>query len=335
MAGKGTRLRPFTLTCPKPLLQINDKPIVEHLIDQITSKLTTKIDEIIYILGDEAYFNSDVVTSLTLIAKKYNAKTKVYRQLDQLGTGHAIMCAEDSLEGPSIIAYADTMIQGQISIDSDVDGIIWVKKVENPSSYGVVKLDEKQNITDLIEKPQDYISDLAVVGIYYFKDISIIKNELKIHLNQKLSPGKEYLLNYGIERMIEKKKVFKSQEIETWMDCGTPKLLIDSAKKIMESQIILDENNSFLKSGNVKITQPVFIGKNVKIKDSKIGPFVSIGDNTDISNSNIESTLIYKSVKVSNADIKNSILGAYSVYDGSNKEIFLGDYSQINNNEDN
>ena len=335
MAGKGTRLRPFTLTCPKPLLKIIDKPIVEHLIDQITSRLTTQIDEIIYILGDEAYFNSDVVSSLTLIAKKYNAKTKVYRQLDQLGTGHAIMCAEESLHGPSIVAYADTMIQGQISIAPDVDGIIWVKKVEDPSSYGVVSLDEKNNIIDLIEKPQKYVSDLAVVGIYYFKDISIIRDELKIHLNDKLNPGKEYLLNYGIERMIEKKRVFKSQEIETWMDCGTPKLLIESAKKIMNSKIILEENNSFIKSGNVKITQPVFIGKNVKIKDSEIGPFVSIGDDTEISNSNIESTLIYKSVKVSNADIKNSILGAYSVYDGSNKEIFLGDYSQINNNEDN
>ena len=135
--------------------------------------------------------------------------------------------------------------------------------------------------------------------------------------------------------MIEKKRVFKSQEIETWMDCGTPKLLIESAKKIMSSKIILEENNSFIKSGNVKITQPVFIGKNVKIKDSKIGPFVSIGDDTEISNSNIESTLIYKNVKVSNADIKNSILGQYSVYDGSNKEIFLGDYSQINDNEEN
>ena len=335
MAGKGTRLRPFTLTCPKPLLKIIDKPIVEHLIDQITSRLTTQIDEIIYILGDEAYFNSDVVSSLTLIAKKYNAKTKVYRQLDQLGTGHAIMCAEESLHGPSIVAYADTMIQGQISIAPDVDGIIWVKKVEDPSSYGVVSLDEKNNIIDLIEKPQKYVSDLAVVGIYYFKDISIIRDELKIHLNDKLNPGKEYLLNYGIERMIEKKRVFKSQEIETWMDCGTPKLLIESAKKIMNSKIILEENNSFIKSGNVKITQPVFIGKNVKIKDSEIGPFVSIGDYTDISNSNIESTLIYKSVKVSNADIKNSILGQYSIYDGSNKEIFLGDYSQINDNEDN
>ena len=335
MAGKGTRLRPFTLTCPKPLLKIIDKPIVEHLIDQITSRLTTQIDEIIYILGDEAYFNSDVVSSLTLIAKKYNAKTKVYRQLDQLGTGHAIMCAEESLHGPSIVAYADTMIQGQISIEPDVDGIIWVKKVKDPSSYGVVSLDEKNNIIDLIEKPQKYVSDLAVVGIYYFKDISIIRDELKIHLNDKLNPGKEYLLNYGIERMIEKKRVFKSQEIETWMDCGTPKLLIESAKKIMNSKIILEENNSFIKSGNVKITQPVFIGKNVKIKDSEIGPFVSIGDDSDISNSNIESTLIYKSVKVSNADIKNSILGQYSVYDGSNKEIFLGDYSQINDNEDN
>ena len=335
MAGKGTRLRPFTLTCPKPLLKIIDKPIVEHLIDQITSRLTTQIDEIIYILGDEAYFNSDVVSSLTLISKKYNAKTKVYRQLDQLGTGHAIMCAEESLHGPSIVAYADTMIQGQISIAPDVDGIIWVKKVEDPSSYGVVSLDEKNNIIDLIEKPQKYVSDLAVVGIYYFKDISIIRDELKIHLNDKLNPGKEYLLNYGIERMIEKKRVFKSQEIETWMDCGTPKLLIESAKKIMSSKIILEENNSFIKSGNVKITQPVFIGKNVKIKDSEIGPFVSIGDDTDISNSNIESTLIYKNVKVSNANIKNSILGQYSVYDGSNKEIFLGDYSQINYNEEN
>jgi glucose-1-phosphate thymidylyltransferase len=335
MAGKGTRLRPFTLTCPKPLLKIIDKPIVEHLIDQITSRLTTQIDEIIYILGDKAYFNSDVVSSLTLIAKKYNAKTKVYRQLDQLGTGHAIMCAEESLHGPSIVAYADTMIQGQISIEPDVDGIIWVKKVEDPSSYGVVSLDEKNNIIDLIEKPHKYVSDLAVVGIYYFKDISVIRDELKIHLNDKLNPGKEYLLNYGIERMIEKKRVFKSQEIETWMDCGTPKLLIESAKKIMSSKIILEENNSFIKSGNVKITQPVFIGKNVKIKDSEIGPFVSIGDDTEISNSNIESTLIYKNVKVSNADIKNSILGQYSVYDGSNKEIFLGDYSQINDNEEN
>ncbi len=333
MAGKGTRLRPFTLTCPKPLLKIIDKPIVEHLIDQITSKLTTPVEEIIYILGDEGYFSSDVVKSLISISDKYNAKTKVYRQLDQLGTGHAIMCAEESLEGPSIIAYADTMIQGEISIDPDADGIIWVKKVENPSSYGVVNLDKDGNISSLIEKPKDYISDLAVVGIYYFKDISLIRDELKIHLSEKLSPGKEYLLNFGIERMIDNKKIFKSQEIETWMDCGTPNLLIESAKKIMTKKAYSDVNNSFTEEGVVKINHPVFIGENVKIQNSTVGPYVSIGDNSSIKNSHIDSCVIYNNTIIDNANLRNSIIGSNSIFDGHYNQMFIGDYSQINKNE--
>ena len=119
------------------------------------------------------------------------------------------------------------------------------------------------------------------------------------------------------------------------MDCGTPKLLIESAKKIMMKNADSDINNSFTEDGVVKINHPVFIGKDVKIKDSEIGPYVSIGDNAHISSSTIKSTLIYTGAKVSNADIQNSIFGAYSVYDGSNKEVFLGDYSQINDNEDN
>ena len=88
------------------------------------------------------------------------------------------MCAEESLSGPAIIAYADTMIQGKIEIDLKVDGMIWVKKVENPSSYGVINLDKESNIKELIEKPKDFISDLAVVGIYYFKESSLLRDEL-------------------------------------------------------------------------------------------------------------------------------------------------------------
>ncbi len=332
MAGRGTRLRPFTLTCPKPLLKIIDKPIVEHLIDQITSNISSEIDEIIYILGDESYFNTDVVSSLKLISDKYKAKTKIYRQLDQLGTGHAIMCAEESLRGPSIIAYADTIIHGKILIDSKSDGIIWVKKVDNPSSYGVVNLDKSGNIQELVEKPKEFISDLAVVGIYYFKDISLIRDELKVHLSEKLSYGEEYLLNYGIEKMIEKKNIFKSQEIDSWMDCGTPNLLLDSAKKIMKVY-----KNSLLKKDlfdgkNVIIKHPVFIGDNVKIQNSTIGPYVSIGDNTVVNNSFIDSSIIYNNTSVDNANISNSIVGSNTVYNGNSNTVIIGDYSQIKNN---
>ncbi|MDG2499736.1 MAG: sugar phosphate nucleotidyltransferase [Flavobacteriaceae bacterium] len=333
MAGRGTRLRPFTLSKPKPLLEIIDKPIVEHLIDQITSTLSSEIEEIVYILGEEAYFDSTVVDSLTLISKKYNAKTKVYRQLDKLGTGHAIMCAEESLSGPAIIAYADTMIQGKIEIDLKSDGMIWVKKVEDPSSYGVVNVDEEYNIKELIEKPKDFVSDLAVVGIYYFKESSFLRDELKIHLKEKLEPGREYLLNYGIEKMIEKNKIFKSQEIETWMDCGTPQLLLESAKIIMKSKEKYSNENNFSREGKVIINDPVFIGKNVSLKNSTLGPNVSIGNNCVITDSKIQSSIVYNDSNISNANINNSILGSNCNYDGSNKEIFLGDYSQINNNE--
>ena len=225
------------------------------------------------------------------------------------------------------------MIQGKIEIDLNADGMIWVKKVENPSSYGVVNLDKESNIIELIEKPKDFISDLAVVGIYYFKESSFLRDELKNHLKEKLEPGREYLLNYGIEKMIEKKKIFKSQEIETWMDCGTPQLLLESAKIIMKSKQKDSNENNLSQEGTVIINHPVFIGKNVYVKDSTLGPNVSIGDNCVISDSIIQSSLVYNDSNISNANIKNSILGSNCNYDGSHKEIFLGDYSQINNNE--
>ena len=332
MAGKGTRLRPFTLTCPKPLINVLDKPIVEHLIDQITSKVKSNIDEIVYILGDESYFNAEVVNSLNIISEKYNAKTKIYRQLEQLGTGHAIMCAEESLSGPSIIAYADTMIQGNIEIDTQVDGIMWVKKVDNPSAYGVVNLDNENKITELIEKPTEFISDLAVVGIYYFKEAANLRGYLRKHLSEKLSPGKEYLLNYGIEKMIKNGDSFVPKEIDIWMDCGTPELLLNSTKIIMDTyHDNVHENRVFDKE--VIIKPPVFIGKNVKIQTSTIGPYVSIGDNSSIENTKINNSIIFKSVELNNSDLENSIIGSNSKFEGSGSEIFLGDNSKSINNE--
>ena len=125
------------------------------------------------------------------------------------------MCAKDSLNGPAIIAYADTLIHGRLTINDEVDGLIWVKEVKDPSSYGVVRLNSKSNIIELVEKPETYISNKAVVGIYYFKDAAILREELRPYLNQKLSPGEEYLLNFGIEKMIEKNYIFNRKFFKT------------------------------------------------------------------------------------------------------------------------
>ena len=242
------------------------------------------------------------------------------------------MCAEESLSGPSIIAYADTMIQGNIEIDTKVDGIIWVKKVDNPSAYGVVNLDNENKIIELIEKPAEFISDLAVVGIYYFKEAANLRGYLRKHLSEKLSPGEEYLLNYGIEKMIKNGDSFVPKEIDIWMDCGTPELLLNSTKIIMDTyHNNFGQNRVFDKE--VIIKPPAFIGKNVKIKNSTIGPYVSIGDNSKIKNTRINNSIIFNSVEISNSNLVNSIIGSNCIFEGSSSEIFLGDNSKSINNE--
>ena len=162
MAGRGSRLRPHTLTVPKPLIPIAGKPIVHRLVEDIAKVLDEKIDEVAFIIG--ADFGEKVENDLKEIAKKMNAKGTIYYQDKPLGTGHAIMCAKDSLEGPAVIAYADTLFKADFTLNKDADAVIWVKQVENPSAFGVVKLNDKNVITDLIEKPQDFVSDLAVTN---------------------------------------------------------------------------------------------------------------------------------------------------------------------------
>ena len=185
MAGRGSRLRPHTLTVPKPLIPVAGQPIVHRLVKDIAEVVGTQIEEVAFILGNPAFFGDDVVESLTELAESLGAKASIYRQDEPLGTGHAIMCAKDSLSGPAVVAYADTLIQAKFEIDQDADAMIWVKQVERPEAYGVVQLNDKQEIVELVEKPAEFVSDLAVIGIYYFKEISELKEELQYVLDKQ------------------------------------------------------------------------------------------------------------------------------------------------------
>ncbi|MCB0447319.1 MAG: nucleotidyltransferase family protein, partial [Gelidibacter sp.] len=220
MAGRGSRLRPHTLTIPKPLIPVAGQPIVHRLVKDIVKVLNQPIDEIAFILGDPAFFGDDVVKSLTQLAEGLGAKASIYRQDQPLGTGHAIMCAKESLSGPAVIAYADTLIRADFNLDPEADAVIWVKQVDQPEAYGVVKLNEKNEIVELVEKPKEFISDLAVIGIYYFKDVSVLKQELQYVLDNNIVNGGEYQINDGIKGMMSKGMIFKTGEVDEWMDCG-------------------------------------------------------------------------------------------------------------------
>ena len=214
MAGRGSRLRPHTLTIPKPLVPVAGVPIVEQLVRDIARVVNQPINEVAFVIGDPAFFGDEIVEQLLKIASDIGAKGMIYRQLNPLGTGHAIMCASDSLSGPAVVAYADTLIRAKFVLNPEADSIIWVKKVESPEAYGVVKLDEKGAITELVEKPNKFVSDLAVIGIYYFKKIEKLKEALQTVIDEKLTHGGEYQINDGIKRLMAAGDLFLPGEVD-------------------------------------------------------------------------------------------------------------------------
>lgn len=331
MAGRGSRLRPHTLTVPKPLIPVAGKPIVHRLVSDIAKVLGEEIEEVAFILGDPAFFGDDVVDSLMQLAKSLGAKGSIYRQDEPLGTGHAIMSAKDSLSGPAVIAYADTLIRADFDLDKSADSVIWVKQVDKPEAFGVVKLSEQNEIVELVEKPQEFVSDLAVIGIYYFKDVSVLKNELQYVLDNDIINGGEYQINDGIKRMMEKGMKFVPGKVDEWMDCGNKNVTIETNQRMLG---FLEKDGegliaSSVEKENANIIEPCFIGENVVLKNATVGPYVSVGAGTVIENSTVKNSLIQSNSMIKNANLDNAMIGNHVVFDGNFETISIGDYSVI------
>ncbi len=331
MAGRGSRLRPHTLTVPKPLIPVAGRPIVHRLVSDIARVLGEPIDEIAFVLGDPAFFGDDVEENLTALAEGLGAKASIYRQDQPLGTGHAIMCAKDSLSGPAVIAYADTLIRADFNLDKEADAVIWVKQVEQPEAYGVVKLNDKKQIEELVEKPKEFVSDLAVIGIYYFKDVSVLKNELQFVLDNNIINGGEYQINDGIKRMMADGKVFVTGKVDEWMDCGNKNVTVETNARMLG---FLQKDDEKLVSDSVvlensKIISPCYIGENVTLKNVTIGPNVSVGDGCTIEDASIKNSLIQTQTIIKNATLDNAMIGNNAIYDGNFTTVSIGDYSVL------
>ena len=331
MAGRGSRLRPHTLSVPKPLIPIAGKPIVHRLVEDIAKILKEPIEEIAFILGDVAFFGDDVVASLEELAQGLGAKASIYRQDLPLGTGHAIMCAKESLSGPAVIAYADTLIRADFDLDPNADAVIWVKQVDEPEAYGVVKLNAANDITELVEKPAEFVSDLAVIGIYYFKEVGDLKKELQGVLDNNIQNGGEYQINDGIKAMMAKGKFFKTGSVDEWMDCGNKNVTVETNSRMLG---FLQAENADLVAKNVTlnnstIVPPCFIGENVVLTNATVGPNVSLGKGSQITDSTLKNSLIQTNVKIKNANLDNAMIGNHVVFDGNFTAISIGDYSVL------
>lgn len=326
MAGMGKRMRPHTLVTPKPLIPVAGKPIVQRLVEDIARISTSDIEEIAFIIGD---FGKEVEEHLLSVAESLGAKGRICYQREPLGTAHAILCAEESLDGPVTVAFADTLFRADFKIDESADGVLWVKQIDDPSAFGVIKMDESGVITDYVEKPTEWVSDLAMIGIYYFKDGAWLKRELQSLIDNNIIKGGEYQLPDALRAMTEQGAKFIPGEVRDWMDCGNKNVTVETNGRVLQ---ILEERGEDLISDDAElidsiIIPPCYIAPGAVIERSVVGPHVSVGTNSKIVNSRIEHSIVQTNSVVEGAFLENSMVGNHAKWSATSKDLSIGDYN--------
>ena len=332
MAGRGSRLRPHSLTTPKPLLPVAGKPIVERLVEDIVRMLPESVDKIAFVTGRFGEVNEN---ALLEVAKRLGAEGRIYYQDKPLGTAHAILCGEELLEGPVVVAFADTLFRADFTISAEADGVLFTQKIEDPRAFGVVVTDEGGNITDYLEKPQEFVSDQAMTGIYSFKDGARLKKELQYLIDNNVLSAGEYQLPDALRNMTKSGLKFITGEVSEWMDCGNKKVTVETNRRvlnILEEEGRLHEGDGVDPSANIidsTIVPPCYIGPGVTVVRSVVGPHVSLGANTAVTNSTLQDCLIQGDTTIDNSVMDGAMVGAKASVVGTPLDVSIGDFSSI------
>ena len=195
----------------------------------------------------------------------------------------------------------------------------------------IVKLNENQEIIDFVEKPQTFVSDLAMIGIYYFKDGAALRRECEYLIDNDIQKGGEFQLPDALRRLTEQGVKFKPGKVDEWLDCGNKEVTVYTNQRVLE----FDKENDLLVNASIDsiknsvIIQPCFIDKSVTIENSIVGPHVSIGKGTIIVNSIVKNSIIQTDSKIENSNIADSMIGSSASLIGKAKDVSLGDFSAV------
>lgn len=325
VAGVGKRLRPHTHTNPKPMLNVAGKPMIHYIVDQIIKeKIST---EFVFITG----YMSDKIEDYLNKTFSSKAKFTYVEQKDPKGLGHAIHHAKKAFKKneDTLIILGDTLFDVDLKklVNND-NSVIGVKKVDDPKRFGVVEKDINGFVNKFVEKPKSKKvspSNEAIVGLYYVKNSKTLFDALESIMNKNITTSGEYQLTDALQVMLDAGEKFGTFHVEGWLDCGKAETLLETNRYLLNK---LFKNKKHKIKGS-KIIEPVFIGKNVKIIDSEIGPFATINDNCRIKNSKIKNSIINDDTNIEDSNLKNSIVGKYSNIRKIKHTLNIGDNSEI------
>ena len=321
VAGAGTKLRPHTYTQPKALIPLAGKTILRIIVDQL---LEAGINEFVFIIG----YLGDKIQDY--VREKYpDLNATFVHQSERHGIGHAILLTKNIVgEDEIFVVLGDTICEYDIKeLMSIPHSALCVKRVDDPRDFGVVELGEDGYITRVVEKPQIPKSNMALVGIYLIRETSFLFNCLENNIrNQVMSRG-EFSITDAIECMIEQGARFRSFKVQNWFDCGKKETLLESNATLLKKfgGIISPEHNF----ENTIVIPPVSVAEGCDIKNSIIGPNVTIGEKTTVNYSIIKNSIIGSFADLYDIVLTNSLIGSDTEVKGESRSLNIGDNTEI------
>ncbi|MFP4380671.1 MAG: sugar phosphate nucleotidyltransferase [Candidatus Sumerlaeia bacterium] len=323
-AGVGSRLRPFTHTVPKVLLQVADKPILGHILDRLIAEDIRDVTFVVGYLGEmiEEY-----------VRKEYgDIKSHFVEQKEARGLGHAIYITKDTLadcDEPVLIILGDTIVQADLSIlhDSETD-LIGVCEVDDPSRFGIVELDGEM-ITRMVEKPAKPKTNLAIVGLYYLNNIELLYQCLEENIDNDVKTKGEIQLTDALQLMLEKGTKMKSFKAQGWYDCGKPETLLATNKTLLEQKHMNNIEELQDRFPGTAFKAPVYVGPGAEVTNSIIGPYVTVAAGAKVDNSIAANSIINSGATVQNILLGESIIGNDARVERKAVRLNVGDRSEV------
>jgi glucose-1-phosphate thymidylyltransferase len=320
LAGKGTRLRPHTHLVPKPMLRIAGKPVMDYILEDL--ERLGGVEQVVYITGHlkekvEAHAREDFADLPSVFVE----------QTVQDGTAGAVKLAQPYVDQDVLIIFVDTIFETDLAAikNTDADGIIWVKEVEDYQRFGVVVTDADGYMTQIIEKPSTPISKRANIGLYYVKNWKLLFEGIDHTLTQPKHKG-EYYLTDAFQYMIDHGAKLKVIDVEGWYDAGKLDTLLATNRIVLEKGSARRPTNV---EKSVTIHDPVYIEDGVTLSNSVIGPNVSIGAGSTVDGSTLTDTIIGASARIRGAQLRNSLIGDHVIIEGLHGELTVSDHSEI------
>ncbi|MBK7036316.1 MAG: NTP transferase domain-containing protein [Bacteroidetes bacterium] len=322
VAGVGTRLRPHTYSQPKPLIPVAGKPILGFIIDRMVKAGFT---EFIFVIG---YLGEKIES---FVKENYpHLSTHFVIQNKREGLGHAIYLTREFIkpEEELFIVLGDTIFEADIeSVMQLSTSALGLKKVDDPREFGVAEVDEDFNILRVIEKPSIPKSNLALVGLYKIKESEQLFIALEQIIKHAFKTQGEYHLTDALMLMIQQGIIFKGFKIQNWYDCGKKDILLETNAILLKK--LHPPQNITWPYQNTIIIEPVSIAANCDIKNSIIGPNVTLGENTIVNYSIVRNSIIGNDATIDDVVLHDSVIGSDTFIKGLSQSLNIGDNTEI------